>query len=119
MPSEFLSQNEIAVATLVRSTEFNPQDQTRIVWPDNSLVARAYLDQLTRSKAIQPERSRTVSELLDRADNPRNRNAAAAVEQLGTVATDFERDATTATGIDAARMRSLAATLRSRAARRN
>jgi hypothetical protein len=112
-PSEFLSQNEIAVATLVRSTEYNPQEQSRIVYPDNSLVARAYLDQLARSKTIQPERSRAVSDALDRAD--KNRNAAGVAERLETMAADFEREAGGATATDAARMKALAATLRSRA----
>ena len=32
-PSEHLSQNEIDAAMLVRSEEFNAQQQTRIVWP--------------------------------------------------------------------------------------
>jgi hypothetical protein len=111
-PSEFLSQNEIAVATLVRSTEYNPQEQARIVYPDNSLVARAYLDQLTRSKAIQPERSRMVSDALDRADKGNNRGGS---ERLDSLAADFDRDAGAATPIDASRMKALAATLRSRA----
>ena len=57
-PSEHLTQNEIDAATSVRVDGFNAQQQTRIVWPASSVVARAYLDQLTRTKAIQPERAR-------------------------------------------------------------
>ena len=115
MPSEFLSQNEIAVATLMRSNEYNPQDQTRITYPDSSLVARAYLDQLTRSKTIQPERSKTVSDALERVDKIGSRNASAVIERLDALAAEFERDANTASGIDATRMKALAATLRNRA----
>ncbi len=119
-PSEFLSQNEIAVATLVRSAEFNAQDQMKIVWPGNSLVARAYLDQLARSKAIAPERSRAVSDALERVDNLRNRTGAEAIEafnRLNAMATEFERAAVRAGAIDATRMTSLAETLRVRAGR--
>jgi hypothetical protein len=117
LPGEFLSQNEIAVATLVRSAEFNPQEQKRIVWPDNALVARAYLDQLARGKAIQPERVKAVGEALERAENSRSRNSAAAAERLETLAGEFERDASAATGADAARMKALAAILRSHSTR--
>src|SRR4029079_5485185 len=52
-PSEFLSQNEIDAATLVRSEETNTQLQTKIVWPASAPVALAYVDQLTRAKSIQ------------------------------------------------------------------
>src|SRR6476620_2237700 len=56
-PSEFLSQNEIDAASLVRSTEFNAQHQKRITWPATSVVARAYLDQLGRTKGISPAKA--------------------------------------------------------------
>src|SRR5947207_971038 len=59
-PSEFLTQNEIDAATLVRSEETNTQAQTRISWPASSPVALAYLDQLLRTRAIPSERARTV-----------------------------------------------------------
>ena len=51
-PSEQLSQNEIDAATLVRMSEFNAQQQPKITWEPTFIVARAYLDQLTRSKGI-------------------------------------------------------------------
>ena len=85
-PSEYLSQNEIAAATLVQSTEFNAQQQSKIVWPANSVVARAYLDQLTRTKGILPARAAEVKSALDRADGlqtGRERNAAAALRSTG------------------------------------
>jgi len=49
-----LTQNEIDAALMIRSEEFNAQEQTRIVWPAATVVARAYLDQLTRNRSIQP-----------------------------------------------------------------
>jgi hypothetical protein len=119
-PSDYLSQNEIDAAMLVRSEELNTQYQTKIVWPASSVVALAYVDQLTRSRAIQPARARAVKTVLDRADGLRlgNENGAATViDQLTTLAGQLEGDAGAASGRDAARFRSLAATLKERAAR--
>ncbi len=117
-PSEFLSQHEIDAASEVRLTEFNAQHQQRISWPATSVVARAYLDQLTRSKGIQPARARELSAALERADKirtPRDKDAAAAAVALETVAGQLESDAAAAHGADAARLRSLAATIKGRA----
>ena len=119
-PSEHLSQNEIDAAMMVRSEELNTQLQTRTVWPPSVTVARAYLDQLTRSKGIQPERARAVKTTLDRADQLRTgkeRGAAAVLEQLDALAAQLESDAGAATGRDATRLRSLAATIKGRVAR--
>jgi hypothetical protein len=120
VPSEFLSQNEIDAATQVRIEELNTQQQMKITWPASTAVALAYVDQLTRTKGIQPERARAVKTALDRADGLRggsDRNAAAAVEQLEALARQTETDAASATGRDAMRLSSLAATLKARAAK--
>jgi len=118
-PSEYLSQNEIDAATQVRSEELNVQEQGRVVWPATPVVARAYLDQLTRGKAIEPERARAVRTALDRADDARSSRgkSQAAIDQLDGLASQLDRDAGTAAGRDAARMRSLAATLKGIAAK--
>ena len=119
-PSEQLSQNEIDAAIQVRTEEFNAQQQPQIRWPATSAVARAYLDQLTRSKTIQQERAAAVKAALDRTDGIRTgqeRGAAAAVNQLDALATQLEGDAGAATGREAARLRSLASTVKGRAAR--
>ena len=119
-PSEHLSQNEIDAASLVRSEELNTQLQTRITWPTSSVVALAYVDQLARTRGIQADRARSVKSALDRADDIRTgneRGAAAVLDQLDAVATQLESDAGAASGRDAVRLRSLAATLKGRAAR--
>jgi len=51
-PSEFLTANELEAAALVQQDSFNPQWQTRIVWPAHPSVARAYLDQLARGSSV-------------------------------------------------------------------
>jgi hypothetical protein len=120
VPTEYLSQNEIDAATQVRSEETNTQMQTRITWQPTSAVARAYVDQLTRTKAIQPERARAIREALERADNVRggsDKSAAAVVTQLDTLATTLESDASAASGRDAVRLKALAATIKGRTER--
>jgi hypothetical protein len=119
-PSEFLSQNEIDAASLVRTEELNTQMQTKIVWPASAVVARAYVDQLTRSKGIQPERARALRSALDKADDLRTgqeKNAAATLEQLDALAKQIDADAGSATGRDAARLRSLSETIKGRIAK--
>ena len=119
-PSEYLSQNEIDAALMIHNDELNTQEQQKISWPAATPVARAYLDQLTRSKGIQPERARAVKSAIDKADGLRTgkeRNAAAILDQLDAIAGQLEGDAGTAKGRDAARLRSLAATLKGRAAK--
>jgi hypothetical protein len=118
--SEFLSQAEIDAAALIRVDELNTQQQTRVVWPASSVVARAYIDQLTRTKSIQPDRARAVRTALERADQTRSsqeKGATTIVDQLDTLAKQVEGDAASATGRDAARLKSLAATIKERAAR--
>ena len=117
-PSEYLSQNEIAAATLVQSTAFNAQLQSKITWPSSSLVARAYIDQLTRSKGMRAERASAVKLALDRADgakNPKSREVEAVVAQLNLLASDLERDAGAANAVDARHLRLLSADLKDRA----
>jgi len=119
-PSEQLSQNEIDAAMMVRVEELNTQQQTRVVWPPSAAVARAYVDQLTRSHGIQPERARAVRTALDRADGIRTgkeRGAVEVLDQLDALAAQLESDAAAAAGRDAVRLRSLAAAIKGRTAK--
>ena len=55
LPSDHLSANEIAAASATIGAErFNPQQQFPITWRDEPVVARAYIDQLERSAALDP-----------------------------------------------------------------
>jgi hypothetical protein len=118
-PSEHLSQHEIDAALLVRASEFNAQQQPRVTWPASSVVARAYVDQLTRSKGIQPERAGAVAAALERVDrlrSGRDNGAAAVLDQLDALAKQLEGDANSAGVRDAVRLRALASTIKGRAA---
>jgi hypothetical protein len=118
-PSEYLSQNEIDAASLVRLNEFNAQNQSRITWPATSRVARAYLDQLTRSKGMQPERARAVTAALAQADQLEkgpDKGASGVRVQLEALAAELESDAGAASEPDGIRLRSLAETIKGRSA---
>jgi hypothetical protein len=49
LPSEHLTEAEVAAAEQVRLPEFNAQHQTRITWTPSRAVARARFDQLWRT----------------------------------------------------------------------
>jgi len=106
-PSEQLSQNEIDAAKLVRMDRFNPQLQTKLVWPASVVVARAYLDQLTRANGLPRERTTQVARELDAAEKLQGEQQHSA---LAALATQLESDAQGAD--DAERVRALAATVR-------
>ena len=61
-PSEHLSQNEIDAALQFRLQEFNSQNQPKVTWQPTTAVAKAYVDQLNRSKSISAERVRAINE---------------------------------------------------------
>ena len=73
MPSDYLSENEIAAAELAypaigAKRLFNPQQQIPMTWPASPAVALSYLDQLERLKAIEDGDSENIKELLSRFD---------------------------------------------------
>jgi hypothetical protein len=116
LPSKFITQNEIDAANQVHYDELNVQNQPKITWPSNFVVARAYLDQLSRSGALAGERIAALSALLAKAEPSRaSQNEAA---QLKTSAVALETDAAAAkTSVDAERMRALAAIMKEGAPR--
>jgi hypothetical protein len=118
-PSEFLSQNEIDAASQAQVDEFNPQQQRRVAWPATSVVARAYVDQLVRSRGLPSRRAGEIRTALDRVDTMRSlgdRGAPASVARLRALAAQLGAAAPAATASDAVRLRALTATLEGRAA---
>jgi hypothetical protein len=101
-PSEFLTRNEIDAASLVRLTEFNPQQQSRIAWPSNLVVARAYLDQLNRKNAIPAAHAAAVKSAIDNAEKKKG-----AAGQLASAAAQLESDTANAQGRDLDRLKAL------------
>jgi hypothetical protein len=111
-PSEHLSQNEIDAAMLVKMDRFNPQLQTRLVWPASFVVARAYLDQLQRNDGLRKSWADPVTRDLARAERLQGQQRRAL---LTTLATRLDRDAKVAG--DAARVQALASVVRELAGR--
>ncbi|TAK11125.1 MAG: hypothetical protein EPO35_12670 [Acidobacteria bacterium] len=111
-PSDLLTQNEIDAANLVKFTELNVQSQPKIVWPAKFVVAKAYLDQLARSKAIPADRiDAAMKQISDVDAMPAGAARTAAAARLAPLAAAFTKDAATAKGQDAARLKALAAVI--------
>jgi hypothetical protein len=69
VPSEHLSENEVAAAAIADQRErFNPQQQFRITWPAEPVVARAYIDQLERSESLSTSTVADLNAALDRTE---------------------------------------------------
>ena len=115
LPSEYLTENEIDAASLVSPGGFNAQQQRRIDWPASPVVARAYLDQLGRSRAISSERALELTSGLDRAKEilaSETRVDGKVARRLDALAAELEGDSVAAAGRDQARLRSLASTVK-------
>ena len=118
LPSQFLSQNELDAAALVRWNEFNSQNQPKVSWPASTVVARAYLDQLRRGTAISAARADAIGATIGKLDGVRagDRTAAPVLAEVATAATALEKEAAALQGRDAQRLRGIAEALRGRAA---
>jgi hypothetical protein len=68
-PTESLSQNEIDAAKTVRVAELNVQNQQKIEWPAQLVVAKAYLDQLERSQALPADQIAAVRKAIQSAES--------------------------------------------------
>ena len=118
LPSEYLTQHEIAAASLVAPETFNAQQQRRIDWPVDPMVARAYLDQLTQSETIATEQAEALADVLDRADQvltDGTRDDPSTADRLNALANALADES--ASERNRSRLRSLAETLRALAER--
>ena len=107
VPNKFITQNEIDAANQVHFDELNVQNQPKITWPANFVVARAYLDQLTRSSALAPQRIAAVNAAIATAEASHSNKDVATLKSMGA---SLGKDAAAAkTPADAERMRALAA----------
>ena len=83
-PSGFLSQNEIDAAKTVRQDYLNAQGQPKLVWPPSFALARAYVDQLERSKGLGAGRISDVRKSLVTAETASGTQRGDALMQLAT-----------------------------------
>ena len=84
VPSEHLTQNEIDAAKTVKWTYLNAQSQPKIVWPPSFPLARAYVDQLERSKCLSADRIASVRQSIAGAERATGPQRATALTQLSS-----------------------------------
>ena len=84
LPNGLISQNEIDAAKTVRWDYLNAQEQRRIVWPPSFAKARAYLDQLERSKGMADSTIASVRKDLASAEKLTGGQRQQALKQLAT-----------------------------------
>ena len=110
-PSKFLTQNEIDAAKTVMLADLNVQDQQKIEWPAKLVVAKAYVDQLSRSQALPASRIADLQKAIKRAE--RSHLNKSNLAKLQGMALSVENSAATAkTPADSTRMHALADVLK-------
>jgi hypothetical protein len=110
-PTKFLTQNEIDAAKSVQVASLNVQNQQKIEWPAQLVVAKAYVDQLERSQALPAGRVAELRKAIQGAETSHMNKAK--VAKLKTMAPSLESSAGTAKSpADAKRMQALAEILK-------
>jgi hypothetical protein len=84
VPSPLISQNEIDAAKSVHFAFWNTQDQQRLVWPPSFALARAYVDQLERSKGLAPDVIASTRTALGSAEKASGAQRKTALTQLAS-----------------------------------
>jgi hypothetical protein len=113
-PTKFLTQNEIDAAKAVRVAEFNVQNQEKIEWPRQLVVAKAYVDQLERSQALPAAQIANLRQAIQTAET--SRMSKASLAKLKGFAPSLEEVAyvtVSRSPADASRLRALAEILKS------
>jgi hypothetical protein len=103
LPSPLISQNELDAARTIKLAYLNTQGQPKLAWPPSFALAKAYVDQLERSKGLDGGRIKAVRGELATAEKATGTARSSALEKL---AGELETDA--AKSSDAAKVRTLA-----------
>jgi len=110
-PTQFLTQNEIDAAKTVRVDTLNVQNQQKLEWPAQLVVAKAYVDQLERSQALPAERITALRTAIQNAESSHMNKGK--VAKLSGMAPSLEQGASAAADpADAKRLRALAEILK-------
>ena len=110
-PTKFLTQNEIDAAKAVRVTELNVQNQQKIEWPAQLVVAKAYVDQLSRSQAVPADRIAALEKAIQSAES--SHMSPGKVAKLQRMAPSLEKSTATAKSpADSTRLHALAEILK-------
>jgi hypothetical protein len=110
-PTKFLTQNEIDAAKSVMVSDLNVQNQQKIEWPAKLVVAKAYVDQLSRSHALPEGRIAKLQKAISSAE--KSHMSVSSMAKLKGEAPSLEKSAATArTPADSMRMHALADVLK-------
>jgi hypothetical protein len=110
-PTQFLTQNEIDAAKTVRVGTLNVQNQQKLEWPAQLVVAKAYVDQLERSQALPAERIAALRSAIQNAESSHMNKGK--VARLSGLAPSLEQSASAASNpADAKRLHALAEILK-------
>jgi hypothetical protein len=110
-PTKFLTQNEIDAAKAVQVPDLNVQNQQRIEWPAQLVVAKAYLDQLSRSQALPPDQIEALRKDIQSAES--SKMSKSKLAKLKRMAPSLEKSAAAAkSAADATRLHALAEILK-------
>jgi hypothetical protein len=90
VPSDHLSANEIAAAELIQFDEFNTQTQRQFNWPNEPVVALAYLDQLIRGGAITASMAEEIRSAVAAGEG--NADLLAGLSAAGADATEADAE---------------------------
>jgi hypothetical protein len=110
-PTKHLTQNEIDAAKTVQVAELNVQNQEKIEWSRQLVVAKAYVDQLERSQGLPSERIAALRQAIQKAESSQLNQRE--LKNLKSLASSLEKNtAVTKSGADSARLQALAEILR-------
>jgi hypothetical protein len=109
-PTKSLTQNEIDAAKTVKVNELNVQNQQKFEWPAKLAVAKAYLDQLSRSQALPAEKIEALEKAIHDAEH--SHLSKDAVAKLNEMARSLASEAESAKNqMDSKRLHALVAIL--------
>jgi len=105
-PTDLLTQNEIDAAKAVQVKELNVQNQQKLEWPSKLVVAKAYLDQLERSRALPANEVASLRKAIRSAE--KSHLKAKQLAKLSGMTSGLESSAVgTKTAADASRIQAL------------
>lgn len=111
-PTKHLTQNEIDAAKSVQVVVSNVQTQQKIVYPNNLSVAKAYIDQIERSKSMPADKTSKMRQAIGKAESSNMKRKH--VKKLRKYSKSLNKMAKKSNNTsDSSRMRALAAILKS------
>ncbi|HEY6129086.1 MAG TPA: hypothetical protein VIW23_12975 [Candidatus Acidoferrum sp.] len=113
-PTKFLTQNEIDAAKTVHVSELNVQNQQKIQWPSQLIVAKAYVDQLERSQTLPANKIAELRKAIQDAESSKMNKGK--VKKLAKMAPSLDKIGDAASPADANRLHALAEILKHPAA---